>query len=94
MHIIAILSLVTLACLAGYSVVRQATPALHMPLIAATSAIGSVVIVGAVIAAAESSHPIARYLGLAGILLASVNIVGGFAVTERMLARHRKAERE
>ena len=89
-----LLSIFILACLAGYYVVRQVTPALHAPLMATTTAIGSVIIVGAAIVAAEASHPVARYLGLAGIVLASIAVFGGFAVTERMLAAYRKSTRK
>jgi NAD(P) transhydrogenase subunit alpha len=74
--------------------VWSVTPALHTPLMAVTNAISSVIIVGGLIAAAESSSAIAKYLGLAGIVLASINIFGGFAVTERMLAMYKKKERK
>jgi H+-translocating NAD(P) transhydrogenase subunit alpha len=93
MDFIAILSIFVLACFVGYYVVWQVTPALHTPLMAVTNAISSVIIVGALIATAESSSAIAKYLGLAGIILASVNIFGGFAVTERMLAMYKKKDR-
>jgi len=93
MDFIAILSIFVLACFVGYYVVWQVTPALHTPLMAVTNAISSVIIVGALIATAESSSAIAKYLGLAGIVLASVNIFGGFAVTERMLAMYKKKDR-
>jgi len=94
MDFIAILSIFVLACFVGYYVVWQVTPALHTPLMAVTNAISSVIIVGALIATAESSSAIAKYLGLAGIVLASVNIFGGFAVTERMLAMYKKKDRK
>lgn len=94
MDFISILSIFVLACFVGYYVVWSVTPALHTPLMAVTNAISSVIIVGALIASAESSEPLAKYLGLAGIILASVNIFGGFAVTERMLAMYKKKERK
>jgi NAD(P) transhydrogenase subunit alpha len=94
MDFISILSIFVLACFIGYYVVWSVTPALHTPLMAVTNAISSVIIVGALIAAAESSSAIAKYLGLAGIVLASINIFGGFAVTERMLAMYKKKERK
>ncbi|NCP14954.1 MAG: NAD(P) transhydrogenase subunit alpha [Sphingomonadales bacterium] len=90
MDFIAILSIFVLACFVGYYVVWSVTPALHTPLMAVTNAISSVIIVGALIAAAEANSPAAKYLGLFGVVLASINIFGGFAVTQRMLAMYKK----
>ncbi|MDJ0976977.1 MAG: proton-translocating transhydrogenase family protein [Erythrobacter sp.] len=93
MDFISILSIFVLACFVGYYVVWSVTPALHTPLMAVTNAISSVIIVGALIAAAEADTAVAKYLGLFGVVLASVNIFGGFAVTERMLAMYKKKEK-
>jgi len=87
------LSIFVLACFVGYYVVWSVTPALHTPLMAVTNAISSVIIVGALIAAAEATSPLAKWLGLAGVVMASINIFGGFAVTERMLAMYKKKEK-
>ncbi len=94
MDFISIFSIFVLACFVGYFVVWSVTPALHTPLMAVTNAISSVIIVGALVAAAEAENPIAQWLGLIGIVLASINIFGGFAVTERMLAMYKKKERK
>ncbi|WP_343347913.1 proton-translocating transhydrogenase family protein [Sphingomicrobium sp. XHP0239] len=94
MDFISILSIFVLACFVGYYVVWSVTPALHTPLMAVTNAISSVIIVGALIAAAASGNAIAKWLGLVGVVLASINIFGGFAVTQRMLAMYRKKERK
>jgi len=94
MDFIAILSIFVLACFVGYYVVWSVTPALHTPLMAVTNAISSVIIVGALIAAAEAESTLGQWLGLAGVVLASINIFGGFAVTERMLAMYKKKERK
>ena len=94
MDFISILSIFVLACFVGYYVVWSVTPALHTPLMAVTNAISSVIIVGALIAAAEATSPMAKYLGLAGIVMASINIFGGFAVTQRMLAMYKKKEKK
>lgn len=94
MTFITILSIFVLACFVGYFVVWGVTPALHTPLMAVTNAISSVIIVGALIAAAAAAVPVAKWLGLIGVVLASVNIFGGFAVTERMLAMYKKKERK
>jgi NAD(P) transhydrogenase subunit alpha len=148
MDFISILSIFVLACFVGYYVVWSVTPALHTPLMAVTNAISSVIIVGALIAAAAvgpsvmhnrlvvapdgatsvngqrlspaeaeamfagpesavaavAAHPpagpavsaptgAAKWLGLIAVVLASVNIFGGFAVTARMLAMYKKKER-
>ncbi len=94
MDFISILSIFVLACFVGYYVVWSVTPALHTPLMAVTNAISSVIIVGALIASAEAGSATAKLLGLAGVVLASVNIFGGFAVTERMLAMYKKKEKK
>lgn len=93
MDFISILSIFVLACFVGYYVVWSVTPALHTPLMAVTNAISSVIIVGALIAAAAAEVPSAKWLGLAGIVLASINIFGGFAVTARMLAMFQKKDK-
>ena len=83
-----------LACFVGYYVVWSVTPALHTPLMAVTNAISSVIIVGAIVAAAASGAInggwIAKGLGGLAVALASVNIFGGFLVTQRMLAMYKK----
>jgi NAD(P) transhydrogenase subunit alpha len=91
---ISILSIFVLACFVGYYVVWSVTPALHTPLMAVTNAISSVIIVGALIAAAASGSTASKWLGLIAVALASVNIFGGFAVTQRMLAMYKKKERK
>jgi NAD(P) transhydrogenase subunit alpha len=93
MDFISILSIFVMACFVGYYVVWSVTPALHTPLMAVTNAISSVIIVGALIASAASGSATSKYLGLLAVVLASVNIFGGFAVTARMLAMYKKKER-
>ena len=87
MDFISVLSIFVLACFVGYYVVW-----LHTPLMAVTNAISSVIIVGALIASAEAGSAVAKWLGLAAVVLASINIFGGFAVTERMLAMYKKKD--
>jgi NAD(P) transhydrogenase subunit alpha len=99
MDFISILSIFVLACFVGYYVVWSVTPALHTPLMSVTNAISSVIVVGALIAAgaipAEHFHlGWSQVLGLIAVVLASVNIFGGFAVTQRMLSMYKKRERE
>jgi NAD(P) transhydrogenase subunit alpha len=92
MDFISILSIFVMACFVGYYVVWSVTPALHTPLMAVTNAISSVIIVGALVAAA-AGEGVSSWLGLLAVVLASVNIFGGFAVTARMLAMYKKKER-
>lgn len=93
MDFIAILSIFVMACFVGYYVVWSVTPALHTPLMAVTNAISSVIIVGALIASAAAGAVASSWLGLLAVVLASVNIFGGFAVTARMLAMYKKKDR-
>jgi len=83
-----------MACFVGYYVVWSVTPALHTPLMAVTNAISSVIIVGAIVAVSASGTSdggwTAKALGGVAVALASVNIFGGFLVTQRMLAMYKK----
>ena len=90
------LSIFVLAVFVGYYVVWSVTPALHTPLMSVTNAISSVIVVGALLAVgvalvANNSGPIwARAFGFVALIFASVNIFGGFLVTQRMLAMFQK----
>jgi proton-translocating NAD(P)+ transhydrogenase subunit alpha len=79
------LTVFALACFVGYYVVWRVTPALHSPLMSVTNAISSVIIVGALIAAGPAGVSFSKVMGLVAVALASVNIFGGFIVTQRML---------
>ena len=79
-----------LAIIVGYHVVWNVTPALHTPLMSVTNAISSIVIVGALLAAGPLEMNLATVLGLIAVGLASVNIFGGFMVTQRMLSMFKK----
>ena len=93
------LSIFVLAVFVGYYVVWSVTPALHTPLMSVTNAISSVIVVGALLAVcvdATTGDPgtgAARTLGFIGLILASVNIFGGFLVTQRMLGMYTKKQR-
>lgn len=84
------LSVFVLACFVGYYVVWRVTPALHSPLMGITNAISSVIIVGALIAAGPTGLGLSKAFGLLAVILASVNIFGGFIVTRRMLHMYKK----
>ena len=80
-----------LACFIGYYVIWGVTPSLHTPLVALTNAISSVVIVGALLVTGlESAGTFAEIMGFIAVLLATINVFGGFLVTNRMLAMFRK----
>ena len=95
------LAIFVLAIFVGYYVVWSVTPALHTPLMAVTNAVSSVIIVGALLAAAAQGAPgagtgaamISKGAGALAAGLAAVNIFGGFLVTQRMLAMYKKKER-
>jgi NAD(P) transhydrogenase subunit alpha len=84
------LSIFVLSVFIGYYVIWSVTPALHTPLMAVTNAISSVIIVGAIVAVMRSDLGYAKVFGFIAMVLASVNIFGGFAVTQRMLAMYKK----
>ena len=84
------LTVFVLACFVGYYVVWRVTPALHSPLMAVTNAVSSVIIVGALLAAGPLDMTASKWMGLGAVVLASINIFGGFIVTERMLAMYKK----
>ena len=81
-----LLAIFLMACFVGYYVVWNVTPALHSPLMGVTNAISSVIVVGAMLAVGLSDSSWARFFGFLAVLLASVNIFGGFTVTQRMLS--------
>ncbi|MGB5453684.1 MAG: proton-translocating transhydrogenase family protein [Sedimenticolaceae bacterium] len=80
-----------LACFIGYFVIWGVTPSLHTPLVALTNAISGIVIVGALLVTGlDSAGTFAEIIGFIAVLLASINVFGGFLVTNRMLAMFRK----
>ena len=91
------LSIFILSIFVGYYVVWSVTPSLHTPLMSVTNAISSVIIVGAIIAAlagsTESVFDMSNIFGFLAIVLAAVNIFGGFLVTQRMLQMYKKKKK-
>jgi len=91
------LSIFILSIFVGYYVVWSVTPSLHTPLMSVTNAISSVIIVGAIIAAlagtSESIFEISNIFGFLSIILAAINIFGGFLVTQRMLQMYKKKKK-
>jgi len=91
------LSIFVLSIFVGYYVVWSVTPSLHTPLMSVTNAISSVIIVGAIVAASslssEVSFELYNMFGLVAIVLAAINIFGGFLVTQRMLKMYKKKKK-
>jgi NAD(P) transhydrogenase subunit alpha len=92
------LSIFALSIFVGYYVVWSVTPSLHTPLMSVTNAISSVIIVGAIVAASgltsQTGFELSNILGFIAIILAAINIFGGFLVTQRMLRMYRKKKKE
>ncbi len=92
------LSIFILSIFVGYYVVWSVTPSLHTPLMSVTNAISSVIIVGAIIAAAnlssDTGFELSNMFGFVAILLAAINIFGGFLVTQRMLQMYKKKKKK
>ena len=92
------LSIFVLSIFVGYYVVWSVTPSLHTPLMSVTNAISSVIIVGAIIAASglssDVSFELSNIFGFVAILLAAINIFGGFLVTQRMLQMYKKKKKK
>ena len=90
--IIFLLTVFVLAVFVGYYVVWNVTPALHSPLMSVTNAISSVIIVGALIAVGPLDMNFSKVMGFLAVTLASINIFGGFIVSQRMLQMYRKKD--
>ncbi len=84
------LTVFVLACFVGYYVVWKVTPALHTPLMSVTNAISGIIIVGAIIAVGGGGAGVSTVAGFIAVVLASINIFGGFTVTRRMLSMFQK----
>ena len=84
------LTVFVLAVFVGYYVVWKVTPALHSPLMSVTNAISSVIIVGAVLAAGSAQDTLTQIFAFGAVVMASINIFGGFVVTRRMLEMFNK----
>lgn len=87
------LTVFVLAVFVGYHVVWRVTPALHSPLMSVTNAVSSVIIVGALIAAGPAGLSFSKAMGFIAVVLASINIFGGFIVTQRMLQMFKKKQK-
>ena len=88
------LTVFALACIVGWQVVWNVTPALHTPLMSVTNAISAIIIVGAMLAAALTETGLGKSMGVLAVALAAVNVFGGFLVTRRMLEMFKKKDRK
>lgn len=94
MDIWALLTIFILACFVGYFVVWGVTPALHSPLMSVSNAISGIIILGALLALKHSSSDVDSILSYIACFLASINIFGGFAVSQRMLEMFKSKEKK
>jgi len=90
---VAALTIFVLALFVGVEVITKVPPLLHTPLMSGSNAISGITIVGAILAAAGDHGPLATWLGFVAIVFATINVVGGFLVTDRMLAMFRQKQK-
>ncbi len=81
-----------LAAFAGFEVIRKVPPTLHTPLMSGANAVSGIIVIGALIVAGQNESGLAKVLGFIAIIMATVNVVGGFLVTDRMLKMFRKKD--
>jgi H+-translocating NAD(P) transhydrogenase subunit alpha len=89
-ELVAALTIFILAVLVGFEVISKVPATLHTPLMSGSNAISGITIVGALVVAGMEQSPWAQWLGFAALILATVNVVGGFLVTDRMLQMFKK----
>jgi NAD(P) transhydrogenase subunit alpha len=87
---IAALTILVLALFVGVEVISKVPPLLHTPLMSGSNAISGITVVGAILLAGSENNPLATWLGFGAVVFATVNVVGGFLVTNRMLAMFKK----
>jgi NAD(P) transhydrogenase subunit alpha len=90
--LILLLTIFALAVFVGFEIITKVPPTLHTPLMSGSNAISGITITGAILAVHASSEPIVTWLGFAAIVLATINVVGGFLVTNRMLAMFKRKD--
>tara|TARA_B100000900_G_scaffold366085_1_gene341744 strand:+ start:2216 stop:2509 length:294 start_codon:yes stop_codon:yes gene_type:complete len=89
-----LLFIFALASFIGFELISKVPPTLHTPLMSGANAISGITIVGALIVAGSLGNPLGKWIGFAAIILATINVVGGFLVTDRMLEMFKKKEDE
>lgn len=88
--LVMLLTIFALACVVGFEVIRKVPPLLHTPLMSGSNAISGITLVGAILASGRESDTVAMILGCAAVAMATINVVGGFMVTDRMLGMFKK----
>lgn len=92
MDFVSIVTVFVLAIFVGFEVITKVPPILHTPLMSGSNAISGITIIGALLAAGAGQSEITKWLAFAAIVFATINVVGGFLVTHRMLSKFRKRE--
>lgn len=93
-NFILLLYVFVLACFLGFEVITKVPPTLHTPLMSGSNAVSGIALVGALLVAGARGGGMHEHLALAGVFLATINVVGGFAVTDRMLQMFRKDKKK
>ena len=88
------LTVFVLAMFVGYSVITKVPPTLHTPLMSGSNAISGIVIVGALVVAVREGGTVGIVLGLLSVILATINVVGGYLVTDRMLRMFHRSDED
>ena len=89
---ITIITIFILAVFVGFEIITKVPPTLHTPLMSGSNAISGITIIGAILLAGKHQSDLIQYLGFAAVVLATINVVGGFLVTHRMLAMFRRKD--
>lgn len=90
MDFVASLTIFVLAIFVGFEIITKVPPTLHTPLMSGSNAISGIAIVGGIVALADQGNDLIKYVAFAGLVFASINVFGGYAVTDRMLKMFRK----
>ncbi|MCG8479115.1 MAG: NAD(P) transhydrogenase subunit alpha [Spirochaetales bacterium] len=92
MDFVSIITIFVLAIFVGFEVITKVPPILHTPLMSGSNAISGITVIGALVAAGTGHSTMTVWLGFAALVFATINVVGGFLVTHRMLSKFRKRE--
>ena len=90
--LVAALTVFALAVFVGFEIITKIPPTLHTPLMSGSNAISGITLIGALLSAGSEHSSLATYLGLAAVVFATINVVGGFMVTHRMLGMFRRRD--
>ncbi|WP_187263913.1 NAD(P) transhydrogenase subunit alpha [Pontibacter beigongshangensis] len=91
--LLVLLYVLVLASFVGFELISKVPPTLHTPLMSGSNAISGITIVGAIVASGPQDWSVAKWLGIAALLLATLNVVGGYVVTDRMLQMFKKKKK-